>query len=234
MTQRARFFKYPVGSRTYLQILTRGQPSRGRIEISRSEFEKIAKDRGIWQAYLSVPEYAKILTGRGTTQTERRVQKKIKKIKIKHWEKDRTEPHREGRWPYQILAKYTHMRKRDVEVWEKFIRKFPNAYERVDYDYHLGVGEIGHEDDRSAQRAGWRKLKHLRADVIGYKRDGSIDVIEVKPKARTSAFGQVIAYGILFEQDWPSKEITPMILTDIIHDDIKLLSARLGIKVVEV
>lgn len=139
-----------------------------------------------------------------------------------------------GRWPYQKLAKYPHMRPSDVAVWERFIAKYPNEYVNVDYDYHLGIGQAGLEDDPTSIAFGQKKVKKLKADAIAYRSDGSVDVIEIKPKTGTSAFGQIIAYGILYNQDFPSKKIVPVIITSQFHDDIKNLSDRLGIKIVVV
>ena len=137
-----------------------------------------------------------------------------------------------GRYPYEKLAKYPHMRKADVLIWEKFIAKYPDRYVKVDYDYNLGIGAAGLADDPSSVAKGFIKLKKLKADVIAYDKEGKIDVIEVKPEAKTSAFGQIIAYSILFNQDWPNLYITPKIITNRFHDDIKNLSDRLGIEIV--
>lgn len=139
-----------------------------------------------------------------------------------------------GRFKYEKLEKYPHMKPGDIAIWEEFLRKNTKEYEKVDYDYALGIGMAGLQDDPTNDARGFRKLKKLKADVIAYRTDGSVDVIEVKPVAGTSAFGQVVVYGILFNQDWPNLKITPVIMTKIFHDDIKNIADRLGIKIIVV
>lgn len=106
----------------------------------------------------------------------------------------------EGRFPYQKLAKYPHLKPEDVETWEAFIDKNPDAYERVDYDYALG-----HVPDHAAEAerlgiSGVEKLNQYKVDVVGYKKD-AVHIIELKGKATAAALGQIFLYRQLYSEE---------------------------------
>lgn len=112
-----------------------------------------------------------------------------------------------GRFPYQTLAKYPHLKPEDVATWELFIRKYPDVYDRVDYDFALGDVTEHADVAAKADIAGVERLNQYKVDVIGYGKN-IIDVIELKGKATISAMGQVLAYLNLY-----TREIKPGIRT---------------------
>lgn len=107
-----------------------------------------------------------------------------------------------GRLPYGKRRKYPHMLGEDVPVWERFIEKFPERFDSVDYDWRVGQGAevpegLGEEYERMA-----RMLSQKRIDVVGWVNEMPT-IIEVKDRVGLSTLGQIEGYRILFERDFP-------------------------------
>lgn len=125
---------------------------------------------------------------------------------------------------------YPHMKPRDIAIWERFIAKYPTAYEKVQYDFAIGdlpnfVISTNAEEDR---RMG--ELYKLKIDVLGYK-EQHIDLIEVKPAASPASIGQLIGYKILYERDIkPTLPIMPTIITDEEKLNMRMLCEAQGVK----
>lgn len=102
-----------------------------------------------------------------------------------------------GRLPYGKRYRYPHMLKEDIEIWEKFMDKYPGRFETVDYDFRVGEGAEISEDlgDPWARMA--KMLSQKRIDVIGWVGD-SPTIIEVKKRVGLSALGQIKGYKTLF------------------------------------
>ena len=45
-----------------------------------------------------------------------------------------------GKFNYEERYKYPHLIGEDTEVWTRFIKKFPDKFETVDYDVKVGQG----------------------------------------------------------------------------------------------
>ena len=107
-----------------------------------------------------------------------------------------------GRLPYRSRRKYTHMTGEDKAVWDRFIMKFPKAFDSVDYDFRVGEGEqLQLEFDEKIQRM-VTMLSQLRIDAIGWNGEQPT-IVEVKPRAVVSALGQIQGYKILFMRQFP-------------------------------
>ena len=126
------------------------------------------------------------------------------------------------------------MKPRDIAIWERFIDKFPAAYESVQYDFHVGdpppfnpLMDDGEDWNQDA-------LYRLKIDVVGH-RENSIDVIEVKPDAGPSTIGQVKGYKNLYERDeQPTKKVNAVIVTDTLKPNMEWLADREGVMIVVV
>ena len=124
------------------------------------------------------------------------------------------------------------MKPADVVLWERFIEKFPEAYDYVFYDYHVGSGpdfdttvnpETGGDD---------RDLYRYKIDVVGMK-DEKVDLIEIKPRAGPSCCGQICFYRCLWGRDIVTyPEPRAVIITDILRPDMKYVCSDLEIKIV--
>ena len=134
-----------------------------------------------------------------------------------------------GRFPYTALPKYSHLRPEDVAIWERFIQRYPNFYESVDYDLKVGTSREYPEAEEDEYKKDLEYLSRKRIDVVGYKGD-EIHIIELKPKASFSAIGQVIGYTDLYR---PFAEkgslVSSVIITDEEIPDIKDLCFKRGI-----
>src|SRR3990167_9230581 len=94
---------------------------------------------------------------------------------------------------YEKRPWYPNMRPEDVAIWERFIDKFPDEYQKVSYDVLVGspppfdtnVNADGSGDDV--------RLYKKKIDVVGF-RQGVTDIIEFNPAAGMSALGQIIGY----------------------------------------
>ena len=135
---------------------------------------------------------------------------------------------------YEKRYKYPHMKPFDREIWERFIEKFPDAYDTCQYDFNVGdappFNPMGDNDEDLNQDA----LYRLKIDVIGHK-NGKIDIIELKPKAGPSTIGQVKGYQHLYMRDEESK-ITPglIIITDQLMPNMDFLAKQEGVKIIVV
>lgn len=131
--------------------------------------------------------------------------------------------------PYGLRPKYDHMKPADVTLWEEFIRNNPAAYDQVIYDQPVGEGAPVPEGTSEEMDRDWKILNQWKIDVIGFS-PGRRDIIEIKPRAGTSALGQVIAYAKLFaETDDSGARVRPVIITDEIRPDMPKLAESLRV-----
>lgn len=107
------------------------------------------------------------------------------------------------RYPYGKRNWYPHLSAQEAEIWDRFIEKFPDAYDSVEYDIKIGPVPdfVANNEDPAMQKQA--PLYRYKIDVIGYK-DETIDIIELKQKAQFYTVGQVKGYW----RTW-SKEHSP-------------------------
>ena len=139
-----------------------------------------------------------------------------------------------GRFKYEILSEYPHLRPWDKVLWDRFIETHPEEYESVDYDTHVGEGVMFPEEYKGNIYAEDQiYLTKKRIDVCGYRKDGSIDCIEVRPRAGSSAIGAVMVNHELLTKELPGERCIPLIITDRCQSDIKKCCHLFGIRVIE-
>lgn len=106
-----------------------------------------------------------------------------------------------GRIPYLKRRFYTHMVGDEVDIWGRFVDKFPQRFETVDYDFRVGEGiELPGEGDENYARMA-TMLSQKRIDVVGWVGDSPM-IIEVKKRVGLSTLGQVLGYRALFMKDF--------------------------------
>lgn len=130
---------------------------------------------------------------------------------------------------YEKRYWYPHMKPNDIEIWERFIDQYPDAYKKCQYD--VSVGEIPQfmEERSSPQGQAMRELYRLKIDVVAYH-DGGIDIIELKPSAGASTIGQVIGYVELYKKEYkPSVFIQPIIVTNELKPNMQFLADQQGV-----
>ncbi|MBU6430899.1 MAG: hypothetical protein KGJ58_01695 [Patescibacteria group bacterium] len=139
-----------------------------------------------------------------------------------------------GQYPYKLLPRYPHMKPADVAIWERFIKKFPDEYNSVDYDVAVGTGRRHEGAADVAIVDGFEHLTRKKIDVVGYK-EKSTHIIEVKPNAGASALGQAKSYELLYKRD--IDQATPTLtrlITDTAGLDMPHLSSWMEVEVIEV
>lgn len=129
-----------------------------------------------------------------------------------------------GKFNYEYRLKYPHLIGEDSAVWSRFILKFPDRFDTVDYDIHVGSGiaTTNEPNDKPAEQ--WKDLTRKRIDVIGWKND-LITIIEVKNRVGLPTLGQILGYKFLFLRENPDilSCSTLIICSSIGRDDISVL-----------
>lgn len=137
-------------------------------------------------------------------------------------------------YAYEKRYWYPHMKPRDIDIWERFISQYPDAYEKCQYDFSIGDVPVFMEQTSSPQGQAMRELYKLKIDVLGYKGD-TIDLIEVKPDAGASTIGQLLGYVSLYKRDISSTvPIRPVIVTNVLRTNMDFLTQQQGVTLIVV
>lgn len=107
--------------------------------------------------------------------------------------------------------KYPHLLASDHAIWERFLHKYPDYFDLVDYDVHVGVG-ISLDPAWTPEIAKMATtLTQRRIDVVAIK-DRKYYIIELKEDPGVSSLGQLLGYRALFCKDFPDVPIPGLIL----------------------
>ena len=137
-------------------------------------------------------------------------------------------------FPYHTLPKYPHMKPADVLIWERFIEKFPDAYNACQYDFEVGDPPPFNPLMDDGEDLNQDILYRLKIDVVGHSNKG-VDIIELKPKAGPSSIGQVKGYRALYLRDEaPHGETSAVIITDTLMPNMEYMAKVEGVKIVVV
>lgn len=136
-----------------------------------------------------------------------------------------------GRFPYKTLEKYPHMKPEDVAVWERYIAANPAMFETVDYDVPLGAGEPVPPEQPEEMAADWAALTRKKIDLIAYRADGAVHLVEVKPIANMRALGQILTYQELYAATHPGIQAVPMVVANKVDRELAVMFAKHGIQV---
>jgi len=104
----------------------------------------------------------------------------------------------EGRLIYGKRELYPHMRPEETDTWNRFVVKFPDRFDTVDYDFRVGLGAPVAENEEDNYRRMIKMLSQKRIDALAWN-DDLPTIIEVKVRTGLSALGQVLGYKILLE-----------------------------------
>jgi len=128
------------------------------------------------------------------------------------------------------LQLYPHMFPHDIAIWKRFLAKYEKVYQRFEYDIRVGSGTsdvLGRTDEYARAQ---EILSKYRIDAVSTDQNG-VKIIEVKPRATTSAIGQVIVYKELYERDYELQlPVIPAIVTDYEMPDMRYLTRELNIE----
>lgn len=131
------------------------------------------------------------------------------------------------------MARYPHMLKNEVVIWEKFLAEHGPRYDKFEYDVHVGSLYPEHEVLDTAWKRGAAAVYQKRIDAVGFQ-PGVIEIFEVKPHAGLSALGQVLGYLALYDEDFePFDELRATVVTGLIDPGTRLLLTNHGIGIYE-
>lgn len=139
-----------------------------------------------------------------------------------------------GRFKFEKIAKYPHMKPEDIAVWERFIDQNPDFFDTVDYDFRVGEGAPQAPTLPENIARDGKILTQKKIDVIGYNA-GNVWIIEVKPIANMRGLGQLLTYQTLYlQRNTPTGFIFPMIIAGEMERELKEIFAenRIAVKIV--
>lgn len=122
--------------------------------------------------------------------------------------------------PLKRLRKYPHLSPQDRSLWERWLDTSHEDFTSVQYDIHVGPGiEVpDHYPDNIANMA--TALTQYRIDAVIHSAQ-VIYIVEIKPAADITAFGQALGYSWLYKQDFPtSLRVQPTVLTETIKPGV--------------
>lgn len=135
---------------------------------------------------------------------------------------------------FEKRYKYPHMSPADTIIWERFLAQYPQAYNSVQYDFHVGDAPPFNTLNDDGEDKEQDKLYRFRIDAIG-RHGSSVDIIEVKPNARLTALGEVENYAMLYKRDEePIGSVNMVIITDKEMPNMDYLCKQKGIKLIVV
>jgi len=124
-----------------------------------------------------------------------------------------------GRDKYEKRLYYTHMTEVEVELWNRFVEKFPGRFETVDYDFRVGKGIPFVAADEEAYIRMGKMLSQKRIDALGWV-DEQPTIIEVKRRVGLSTVGQVLGYASLFAKEFKHFPVPYlMVVCEMISED---------------
>src|SRR3990167_1897934 len=127
---------------------------------------------------------------------------------------------------------YPHMSATDRLIWERFIDKYPDTYQQVQYDFHVGEAPPFNTLMDDGEDLNQDKLYRLRIDVVATN-GKDIDICEIKPKAGPSSIGQLRSYATLYERDEiPLGKIGKVLITDVEMPNMDYLCKAEGVKLI--
>ena len=134
-----------------------------------------------------------------------------------------------GKYPYVIRYKYPHMIEEEKSVWDRFVVKYPDFFETVDYDFRVGKGQEPIEDFAENYNRMAQMLSQHRIDVLGWEGDEPT-IVEVKGRALLATIGQLQGYKVLFEKSFPVfGPASMMCVCASMVDDVRDVFMKLGI-----
>jgi hypothetical protein len=141
-------------------------------------------------------------------------------------------------YPVQWVAveksgRYPHMFKHDISIWERFLDAYGGQFTAACYDVALGGITTDDKDAAPELVKGWQYSTAKKIDAA-VRNDEEVWLCEVRPDAGLAAVGSVIGYALLSESDpWTPLPIVPVIVTDRMDGDTKLVCQELEILVIE-
>lgn len=118
-------------------------------------------------------------------------------------------------------AKFRHLLKPDIELWEQFLKSTFNFYDYFEYDVAVGTGRpIGPVYTTEIQQMAI-DLSVRRIDAVGFTSE-VISIFEITTKADLRALGQAVAYPQLYRDTYPeTRPIATYVVTRRVGTDLE-------------
>lgn len=136
-----------------------------------------------------------------------------------------------GRFSNEELFRFPRLTTDEAILWRQFIILHGKEFDRFDYDLPVGKGVDPGESVSEYLRKDYIDLTRKRIDAVGYK-NNTATLFEVKPRAATTALGQLLTYANLFVQTYPGVPIVgSAVVTSLINDDERQVYESMKIKI---
>jgi len=124
---------------------------------------------------------------------------------------------------YEKLLKYPHLRPEETLIWNKFIDKYPDYFEEVEYDVTVGTPSLPPGELPENYKRMWEYLTKKKIDVVGYS-EGKVFIVEIEPNADIRGIGEVLAKRDLFKEEHPGfRDYFAVLVTDYEKPDVRRL-----------
>jgi len=131
-------------------------------------------------------------------------------------------------------AHYRHMAKRDLALWERFLRLRGADYLAFSYDVALGGLLPQNLGDDPEWLRGYQYATALKIDAVGWQANQAW-IIEVRPEATVSAYGSAIVYTLVAQREELTKlPLIPCIVCEAIQIDVQWACQRTGVQVIKI
>jgi hypothetical protein len=131
-------------------------------------------------------------------------------------------------------ASYPHMAKRDLALWERFLRLRGAEYLAFSYDVALGGVILDTPGESTASLRGWQYSTALKIDAVGWQANQAW-IIEVRPEATVSAFGSAVVYTMVARREKLSElPLIPCVVCEAIQPDVMWACAETGVQIIKI
>ena len=131
---------------------------------------------------------------------------------------------------HAINHRFPHLRPFEIEVWLRFLQKFPGRFESFSYDVRVGSGvKLSDETPENIKKMALG-LSQKRVDVAAKGVEG-LTLVELSPNAGADSVGQLLVYGTLWVKDNPGQPPPKLLLvTGSERSDIREVAESTGVE----
>jgi len=131
-------------------------------------------------------------------------------------------------------AHYPHMAKRDVELWERFLRTHGGKFYGFSYDIALGGRSLQLPFEGEEETAlGYQYSTALKIDAVGWMSNQAW-IIEVRPEATVSAYGSAVVYTLVARREKLSDlPLIPTVVCETMQLDVEWAAQMTGVQVIK-
>lgn len=129
------------------------------------------------------------------------------------------------------MRKGTGLRKVEYAQAMRYMNEFVRGQGKPEFQVKLRGKREPVEGLRRSIKRMVEDLKSLRADMVIYYKNGSVEIVECKERAYAGSVGQLIVYEQLLKKNYGGM-IMKTIICRSIQEDVKAACVEIGIKVV--